>query len=131
MTPTKTPSPTPTQKPLPTSTPTRTPTPIPNNRPVIVTTSLPIGKVHANYSAQVEGNDQDKNNSLKINTTNLPGGFTLKNCRQFVKNNKKVISCTIIGWPLKEGKYNVVVTLKDSKGASVRKTLILQVTGNK
>lgn len=118
-------SPTPTLAPRPTQLPT--PTISFNRPPVITTTSLPNGRIGRSYSATISGYDQDLGDTLEMSISNLPPRVIQGPCGSSVGQGKKLINCTISGKPTSSGTYNVKVTLRDNRGSTTQKTLLLRI----
>lgn len=108
------------------ATPPVTP-PIVNNPPIILTDSLPGGKLRQRYNATVIGEDIDLNDSLKMNISGLPKGLKLNRCTKTVQIDKQIINCPISGRPVQGGSFEVNVMLQDSFGNTTQKVLNLQV----
>lgn len=111
----------------PTLTKTPTPTVVTNNIPRVVTGLLANAKVNVPYFAQIKANDLDKSDVLTLTATNVPSGLILKNCRQSITNDRKVMLCDLTGKPTKAGVFSITFTVKDSKGAISSRKLSLTV----
>jgi len=113
---------------LPTTTPLPTLAQSPNTSPVITTGSLVSGRYGEPYSASIRGYDADCcRNNLTVTATNLPSGISFGGCSQYIREEGKVIYCTISGTTPRSVTKNVVVTLSDGI-TSVSKTFVLDLT---
>jgi hypothetical protein len=101
-----------------------------NTSPVIVDNTLDSARVGANYSASVEGYDQDINDGLSMSVSNLPPGLSQGKCRASKdrRDNVRRLTCSIEGTPTSiPGSYLIDIVLSDDKGGVAKKTNTLQV----
>lgn len=130
--PTSTPKPTitPTVRPTttPTVKPTITPTPtVSNQKPVIMTKSLPYATVLRTYAAKVEGYDFNLGDNLSMTFSGLPVGIRKSACTVYLLSGKKYISCVLSGRPITPGQYLITIKLSDYHSTTGLK-LTLKVT---
>ena len=118
LTPTPSVPPTPPTPPNPTPTPTPTPPPL-DHLPGITNINLPDKALGRQYNGYVEGEDADTGDTLTMSFYGLPPGLIKRTCGQIIRDDKKVIRCTIVGNPLLIGIYQVSINISDGIGGMV------------
>lgn len=118
ITPTPSIPPTPPTPPNPTPTPTPTPPPA-DYLPRITVINLPDKALGRQYNGYVEGEDLDTGDTLTMSFYGLPPGLIKKTCGQIIRDNKKIIRCTIVGNPILLGIYQVSIHISDGVGGMI------------
>lgn len=118
---------TPTVKPTTVLSPTLIPTTTSNRPPAIASTFLPKGQIKRPYNAIISGTDQDTEDTLQMDITNLPPGITQGQCQTAKSGSVKYMRCLIKGLPTLAGIYPVNVRLADNHGGVANKILSLTI----
>lgn len=98
-----------------------------NKPPVITTIYLYQATYKRSYTGFIRGSDPNPTDTLVITAQNLPPGISMQPCLNYPAGNISYIACRIEGAPTKVGIYNVLITMRDSLGVTVTKTLPLKV----
>lgn len=117
--------------PLPSPSPTPSPSPVAtkNQTPFFVTKKLPPAKNNKVYSKPITAADKDLDDLISLEVSNLPPDFDLTDCKTTTNNKKKrlEISCSLKGISTTKGRYEITLTVVDSKRDSATKTYTLNI----